>query len=59
MGIANDPIVLFCFFFFKLMKSKYRLVQDLSYLVASDITCKEYERKEFGFLYACNGTRAP
>jgi hypothetical protein len=41
------------------MKSKYKLVQDLSYMVARDITCKEYERKELGFLYARNGTRAP
>lgn len=41
------------------MKSKNGLVQDLSYIVARDITCKVYERKELRFLYGRSGTRAP
>ena len=36
-----------------------RDVQDLSYIVAKGSTCRKYERKEFGFLCARNGTRAP
>ena len=47
------------FFLISEMKSKYRFVQNLSYIVTRDITCKEYEKKELRFLFARNGTRAP